>query len=66
MMSDNSKCCLLYQINIPNHYKALEIYTGYTDGLDIVILFSYPSSIETMRDYHRSIGNDNCNDCSMR
>ena len=29
----------------PNYYKALEIYTGYFDGLDIMILFSYPSSI---------------------
>ena len=27
----------------PNNYKALEIYTGYIDSLDIMILFSYPS-----------------------
>ena len=29
----------------PNYYKALEIYTGYFDSLDIVILFSYSSSV---------------------
>ena len=34
-----------------NFYKVLEIYTGYFDSLDIVILFSYPSSIVIMRDY---------------
>ena len=35
----------------PNHYKALEIYTGYFDSLDIMILFSYPGSIVITRDY---------------
>ena len=35
----------------PNNYKTLEIYTGYFDSLDIMILFSYPSSIVIMRDY---------------
>ena len=34
----------------PNYYKVLEIYTGYFDSLDIMILFSYPSSIVIMRD----------------
>ena len=34
----------------PNYYKALEIYTGYFDSLDI-ILFSYPSSIVIMRGF---------------
>ena len=34
----------------PNYYKALEIYTGYIDSLDIMILFSYPISIVIMRD----------------
>ena len=28
----------------PNYYKILEIYTGYFDSLDIMILFSYPST----------------------
>ena len=36
----------------PNYYKALEIYTGYFDSLDIIILFSYPSSIVISRDYY--------------
>ena len=35
----------------PNYYKALEIYTGYFDSLDNMILFSYPSSILVTRDY---------------
>ena len=35
----------------PNYYKVLEIYTGYFDSLDIMILFSYPSSIVIRRDY---------------
>ena len=35
----------------PNCYKVLEIYTGYFDSLDIMILFSYPSSIVITRDY---------------
>ena len=35
----------------PNYYKALQIYTGYFDSLDIMILFSYPSSIIIARDY---------------
>ena len=35
----------------PNYDKALEIYTGYFDNLDIMILFSYPSSIVITRDY---------------
>ena len=34
----------------PIYYKALEIYTGYFDSLDIMILFSYPSSIVITRD----------------
>ena len=34
----------------PNYYKALEVYTGYFDSLDIVILFSYLSSIVITRD----------------
>ena len=34
-----------------NHYKAVEIYTGYFDGLDIMILFPYPSSIAITSDY---------------
>ena len=36
----------------PNYYKALDIHTGYFDSLDIMILFSYPSSIVIMRDYY--------------
>ena len=35
----------------PNYYKALEIFTGYFDSLDIMILFSYPSCIIITRDY---------------
>ena len=35
----------------PNYYKALEIYTGYFDSLDKMILFSYPRSIIITRDY---------------
>ena len=35
----------------PNYYKVLGIYTGYFDSLDIMIHFSYPSSIVIMRDY---------------
>ena len=35
----------------PNYYKALEIYTGYFNSLDNMILLSYPSSIVIMRDY---------------
>ena len=35
----------------PNDYTALEIYTGYFDSLDNMILFSYPSSIVITRDY---------------
>ena len=35
----------------PNYYKVLEIYTAYFDSLDIMILFSYPSSIVITRDY---------------
>ena len=35
----------------PNYYKAIEIYTGYFDSLDIMILLSYPSSIVITRDY---------------
>ena len=34
----------------PSNYKALEIYTGYFDSLDNMILLSYPSSIVIMRD----------------
>ena len=36
--------------SISNCYKALEIYTGYFDSLDIMILFSYPSSVIITRD----------------
>ena len=32
----------------PNYYKALEIYTGYFDSLDNMMLLSYPSSILIM------------------
>ena len=35
----------------PNYYKALEIYSGYFDSLDIMILFSYPSSIVITTEY---------------
>ena len=35
----------------PNYYEALEIYTGYFDSLDIMILLSFPSSIVIMSDY---------------
>ena len=36
----------------PNYCKVLEIYTGYFDSMDIMILFfSYPSSIVITRDY---------------
>ena len=35
----------------PNYYKAEEIYTGYFNSLDIMILLSYPSSIVITRDY---------------
>ena len=35
----------------PNYYKVLEIYTGYFNSLDIMIRFSYPSSIVITRDY---------------
>ena len=35
----------------PNYYKALEIYTGYLNSLDIMIFLSYPSSIVITRDY---------------
>ena len=34
-----------------NYYKALQIYTGHFDSLDIMILFSYPSSTVITRDY---------------
>ena len=34
-----------------NYYKALGIYTGYFDSLDIMILFAYPGSIVITRDY---------------
>ena len=34
----------------PNYYKAVEVYTGYFDSLDMVILCSYPSSIVITRD----------------
>ena len=34
-----------------NYYKDFEIYAGYINTLDIMILFSYPSSIVIMRDY---------------
>ena len=34
-----------------NYYKAWKIYTGYFDSLDIITLFSYPSSIVIPRDY---------------
>ena len=34
-----------------NYYKVSEIYTGYFDSLDIMILFSYPSSIIITGDY---------------
>ena len=37
----------------PNCYKAVEVYNGYFDSLDIMILFSYPSSIVITRDYCR-------------
>ena len=30
---------ILISDQYPNYYKALEIYTGYFDSLDIVILF---------------------------
>ena len=39
----------------PNYDKSLEIYTGYFDSLDIMILFSYPSSIVITRDYCTSL-----------
>ena len=52
MIFDNSKCCLsVIPDPYPNYYKALEIYTGYFDSLDIMILFSYPSSIVITGDY---------------
>ena len=35
----------------PNYCKAEEVDTGYFDSLDILILFSYLSSIVIMRDY---------------
>ena len=35
----------------PSYYKALEMYTGYFNSLDIMIFLSYPSSIVTTRDY---------------
>ena len=36
----------------PNYYKASEIYTGYFDSLDNMIVLSYPSSIVIItRDY---------------
>ena len=35
----------------PNYYKVLESYTGCFDSLNIMILFSYPSSIVITRDY---------------
>ena len=34
-----------------NYYKAFEIYAGYINTLEFMILFSYPSSIVIMRDY---------------
>ena len=39
----------------PIYYKALEIYTGYFDSLDIMILLSYPSSIVIAKDYCTSL-----------
>ena len=39
----------------PNNYKPLEIYTEYIDSLDIMILFSYPSSIIIARGYYTSV-----------
>ena len=33
------------------YYKVLEIYIEYFDSLDIMVLFSYPSSIVITRDY---------------
>ena len=35
----------------PNYYKALQIYSGYFDSLDNMILLPYPSSIAITRDY---------------
>ena len=35
----------------PNYYKVLEIFNGCFHSLDIMILFSYPSSIVIMKDY---------------
>ena len=39
----------------PNYNKALQIYTGCFDSLDIRLLFSYPSSIIVTRDYCISV-----------
>ena len=41
----------------PNYYKALQIYTGYFNSLDIMILFSLPNSIVIRGDYCRLLGN---------
>ena len=41
----------MVMLRYPNYYKALEIYTGYFESLDIMILFSYLSSMVTTRDY---------------
>ena len=35
----------------PVYHNAVEIYNRYFDNLDIMILFSYPSSIVITRDY---------------
>ena len=31
----------------PNYYKAVEVYTGYIDSLDIVILFSSADNVSS-------------------
>ena len=44
---------IMIQDQYPNNYKTLQIYTGYFDSLDIMTLFSYPSSIVIItRDYY--------------
>ena len=51
-MSDISKYCLLwYLFNTPITSKQLKLSTGYIDSLDILILFSCPSSIVITRVY---------------
>ena len=57
MMSDKFEILLIMiPDQYPNYYIELEIYTGYFDSLDIMILFFFnPSSIVITRDYCRTI-----------